>query len=165
MLESAAAANRGGVMADYVIPWIIFALIFVFTQIVIGVYAKKHWLGILVDSRNKYSLSRLQILLWTTRLVSAFCAVLWHFKSTSIYIPPEGWSLMAISTGSAAAAVLIKDNKSQQQPTPAAAQRGTAADAAPAPPALGVLATAWQPGFSDIFLGDEIADKRYVDIG
>src|SRR5262245_13345404 len=124
-------------MSDYYVSWIVFALIVLAIEIAVGVYARGHWLGILIDNRNRYSLSRLQIVMWTTLLVSAFMAIVWHLRTTSIYIPAEVWALMGISTGSAAAAIIIKDNKSQQQPTQAAQQVAAerAAAAAPGGPA------------------------------
>jgi hypothetical protein len=145
-------------MADYRVSWLIAALVLVAMQLAIGGYAKGHWLGILIDSRNKYSLSRLQIVLWTTVLVSAFFSVLYHLRTTSIYLPAEVWALMAISTGSATAAIMIKDTKGQQKPTQ------QAVDEAPATELIGVLAKAQEPRLRDMFLGEELADQKYVDI-
>jgi hypothetical protein len=156
-------------MAGYRTSWVVIAIVLIFVEVAIGQLAKKGWLGILVDSRNRYSLSRLQMVLWTTVLVSAFFALLWHLRTTSIYIPPEVWALMGISTGSTAASVLIKDNKGQKQPTTDAveklATRATADSTNdPATQFIGVLAVAKNPRLSDLFLGEELADQSYVDI-
>jgi hypothetical protein len=133
----------------------------------VGVLGKHHPLGILIDNRNKYSLSRLQIVLWTWVLVSAFFAIMLVEKTVSIYLPPEIWALMGITTASAAAAVMIKDVKAQQEPTDEQKAKQQSAAAAPdsdvAEP-LGVLATAKKPRLANFFSGDELADDGWVDI-
>ena len=149
--------------------WIVIAIILVFVEILIGYGARKHWLGILIDSRNRFSLSRLQIVLWSTVLISAFFSVLLQVNSTEIYIPPEVWALMGISTGSAAGAVMIKGTKAQQQPTGDAVQKQadrsgkTVAEVAQS--LRGLLPTANKPRFSDLFTGEEMSDQTTVDIG
>jgi hypothetical protein len=156
-------------MVDYHISWLVIALVMALILIAVGQFAKGHWLGILIDPRNKFSLSRLQLVLWTTVLVSALFAIIFHLKTTSIYLPTEVWALMGISTGSTAASVMIKDNKSQQQATATAVQKqADLAAAAPVDGPLampqGVLAVAQKPRFSDFFMGEEIADQNYIDI-
>jgi len=103
------------------------------------------------------SLSRLQIVLWTILVVSAFFAIGAQAKDMAIYLPPELWALMAISTGSAAGAVIIKSRKAQQQPAAGIA-------APPGAKTLGVLIEAARPRVSDMFKGEEVIDSDYVDI-
>ncbi len=157
-------------MIPYRPSWIVFALILLVVEIAIGRYAKQRWLGILIDSRNRFSLSRLQLLLWTTVLVSAFFAVLWHTRSTAIYLPPEVWALMGISVGSAAGSVMIKDSKAQIATPPAvAAKQAILAETSPVDGPVakpkGVLSVAKRPRISDLFLGEEVDDQDVVDIG
>lgn len=54
--------------------WIaLLALLLALTLILSRAYTRR-WLGILIDARNKYSLSRLQMMLWTIIILSAFVA-------------------------------------------------------------------------------------------
>jgi hypothetical protein len=84
----------------------------------------QHWSGILVDSRNRYSLTRLQIVLWTILVLSLLAAVFLtrHFagvsygeehNSMSIVLPGELLTLMGIAVGSTALSTVIKLNKDQ----------------------------------------------------
>ena len=102
----------------------------------IGAMIKRHPLGILIDPRNKLSLSRLQVVLWTLLILSAFSGIALQ-EGKAIYMAPELWALMAISTGSAAGAIIIKSTKAGLDPdTTAAAVKAVPAQAT-AP--LGVL--------------------------
>jgi hypothetical protein len=71
------------------------------------------WLGLLIDTRNKVSLSRLQMTLWTILILSGFlAAVITNIDSgqpepLSIAIPSELWLLMGISTASLVGSPLI----------------------------------------------------------
>ena len=71
------------------------------------------WLGLLIDTRNKVSLSRLQMTLWTILILSGFlAAVITNIdggqpEPLSIAIPPELWLLMGISTTSLIGSPLI----------------------------------------------------------
>lgn len=164
-------------MRTYIQAWIVSALVIAGLTFIFGYIIRKRVLGIFIDSRNRISLSQFQIVLWTVVIVSAFFAVAWGEETLNIYIPPEIWALMAISTGSAAGAVIIKGVKSDQEPTPHAVAIA-AARSAPAPPAvaagaaaapaqvarIGLLALAKEPRFTDMFKGEEITEKDYVDI-
>jgi hypothetical protein len=144
-------------MSISALRWIVSALAIVVLLLMLGAVIKEHPLGVLVDARNKMSLSRLQVVLWTVLLVSAFFAIAWQTGKMEIYLAPELWALMAISTGSAAGAVIIKSTKAAQQPAatvnaPAAAAR------------LGVLLKGDKPRFSNMFEGEEVTDGGYIDI-
>jgi hypothetical protein len=125
-------------------PWII-ALILMFASFaVIGLSRGMGVLGILIDAgRNMMSLSRLQIVLWTGLILSAFVtaalARAWDYKFNQaayvcataetaeasegeepcadplgIQLPTLLWALMGISITSAVASPLLKDNKAQR---------------------------------------------------
>jgi hypothetical protein len=77
---------------------------------VVGLFAGKGLFGVLVDGRGKYSLSRLQILLWTAMIVGGYCGVAlskWGF----IDIPAEVLGLLGITLGSTVASAAIKANQ------------------------------------------------------
>ncbi len=71
------------------------------------------WRGILVDTRNKLSIARLQLLLWTAFILSAYLAVALANVAAGAANPlgisvPEGlWAAMGVSTASLAAAPYV----------------------------------------------------------
>jgi len=134
-------------MKEHYPTWIITASVLTILLLAIGAFGSGKNLrlfGILIDSRGKFSLSRLQIVTWTVVLLSAIFAILWDESTVSIYLPPEVWALMAISVGSTAGAVMIKDNKAQNN-------------------TLDVPADG-KPRFSDFFKGDDVSNRDFVDI-
>lgn len=54
--------------------WIILLALFVLMTLLLSRTFTRRWLGILIDDRNKYSLSRLQMILWTLIILSSFMA-------------------------------------------------------------------------------------------
>src|SRR5689334_8393518 len=76
------------------------------------------WRGVLIDERNKMSLSRLQLALWTILILASFltAALINIHKGQppdplSIAIPETLWGLMGISTASLVGSPLIKGAK------------------------------------------------------
>jgi hypothetical protein len=144
-------------VSAYVGWWITCAALVTVTFVLIGIAVRHSVFGVLVDFRNRMSLNNLQIVLWTILFVSTLAAIGICKGTLHIYIAPELWALMAISTGSMMGAVIIKGSKAQQQPAP-----GTLAAANPN--RIGLLVTADKPRFSDMFKGEEDADADKVDI-
>lgn len=99
--------------------WVISAIVMGLALLGIGVWITGRPLGVLIDERKKFSLSRLQLALWSCLLISAFVAASMASDSMNISLPPEIWALMGISVGSAAGSVIVKSTKANQ--TPAAA--------------------------------------------
>ncbi len=70
-------------------------------------------LGLLIDTRNKVSLARFQMVLWTILILSAYLtAVIVNIdlkqpEPLSIVLPPDLWLLMGISTSSLIGSPLI----------------------------------------------------------
>ncbi len=54
--------------------WISLLALFVVLTLIVSRAFTRRWLGILIDERNKYSLSRFQMMLWTVIILSAFMA-------------------------------------------------------------------------------------------
>lgn len=75
------------------------------------------WRGLLIDERNKISLSRLQMILWTIVVLSGFLTAalsnlaLGQPNPLCIAIPTQLWVLMGISTTSLVGSPLIKTTK------------------------------------------------------
>jgi hypothetical protein len=80
------------------------------------------WRGFLIDERNKISLSRLQMALWTILVLSGFLTAALsnlaagHFSPLSIAIPGELWLLLGISTTSLVGSPLILRTKMEKEP-------------------------------------------------
>jgi len=80
------------------------------------------WRGLLIDDRNKFSLSRLQMILWIVVVFSGFfTAVLVNVRAEredpfEIAIPEEIWLAMGVSTTSLIGSPLLKSTKKDKQP-------------------------------------------------
>jgi hypothetical protein len=91
-------------------------------------------MGILVDSRRRYSLTQLQIVLWTIVILSLISGVFWARlidgsarTALDFAIPSELLVIMGISVGSTVAAVTVKASKDHLRgPNIAATPVGTA---------------------------------------
>lgn len=94
------------------------------TMVLLGIFATiagqgvtNLWRGILIDERNKMSLSRLQMILWTVVILSGFLtAALGNIRigganPLSITIDETLWLLMGISTTSLVGSPLIRSIK------------------------------------------------------
>ena len=123
--------------------WIIFFLILIFFGVV-GKIIKNKILGILIDQRNKISLSRMQLVAWTLIVLAGFYAMgllnLQDLGSAAagspgpldIAIPQEVWWLLGISTTSLVGSPLLQNFRSQQSSANTPAPDTSAAPAAPA---------------------------------
>ena len=164
------------------------ALLVWFMSVGVGVTGQRA--GILWTSRNTYSLSRLQLTLWTWVVLSALmatviCRMYYLFMpaqtggfagALNVVIPSELLQVMGISVASAALTPLILSSKSQPSPPSAAqtapvsaAQLDAAADRVGAPiQAVGsvmVRDANYPPLFVDLFQGDEVGKAGLVDMG
>ncbi|HEX2253220.1 MAG TPA: hypothetical protein VHQ65_08130 [Thermoanaerobaculia bacterium] len=105
---------------------------------------RRAWFAVLIDERERYSLNRLQVVLWTVLILSTFLALLVSglgdpvARAAAFDIPPNLLILMGISAGTAAMAGAVKDGKNTTRPhkvSGSAAFLATARQAAPAPAA------------------------------
>nr|MBC7244468.1 hypothetical protein [Chloroflexota bacterium] len=105
-------------MRNPVIWWAISAALIVLPVIWIGI-KKKDPFFILIDERNRYSLSQFQIVLWTILVLSLLFGVFFARKFApssvanplAIEIPDELLIVMGISVGTTTIASAIKANK------------------------------------------------------
>ena len=146
-------------MIAFQLAWIVTLIVLGLFFVGLGVWIKGRPLGILIDSRNKMSLSRLQVVTWSWLLISAFLAVAWATATVNIEMATEIWALMGISVGSAAGSVIVKGTKAHQEPSDASLQAETHR--------MGILATNEKPEhakLSNLFTGEELTDGPYVDV-
>jgi len=82
----------------------------------------RRWLGVLIDSRNRISLARLQIVLWTVVILPAiFSTVLGNVDAGSLTplsfdVPIELWIVMGLSTATMIGSPLLVNRKGEKQP-------------------------------------------------
>jgi hypothetical protein len=99
------------------ISWAVVFAVIVAIVLVAGWAAKRRLFGALVDSRGRYSLSRLQILLWTATIVSmtggVFVARLLtrELDPSAFTIPPTVLGLMGVAGTSSVLATAVKAYK------------------------------------------------------
>lgn len=104
--------------AHGLVAWLIVAGLLMGCFITIGRGTTGLWAGLLIDPRNKMSLSRLQLSLWTVLVLSTFLTVaMFNIRKDpndnplNIEVPAQVWGLLGISTTSFVAAGAIKSQK------------------------------------------------------
>lgn len=115
--------------------WGISGAVLLVLSLVIGLAANKRIDGILIDERGRYSLTHLQLFLWTITILSLLSGVFFGrlvhgvANPVNIKIPAQILGLLGISLGSAVVATTIKRTKDVSYPDSVAASGG--ADFAP----------------------------------
>jgi hypothetical protein len=174
--------------------WLIAVVLVLGTIAIIGRGIRGGWLGALINKENRMSLTQLQLIIWTTIVVSAlFTAALTNIDVTGddaqdqikqaldIEIPPELWLLLGINVASVAGTTILKNVKTAKVPTQQAleragfpmtqadgGQRVLTIDTSAKREARGLLLVNTTPtaaSFADLFSGEEVGNGAYLDIG
>ena len=134
---------------------------------VLGWRSKRTLAGVLVGSRNRLSLSRLQLYIWTTLVLSMFLVTAAFLIGVApraallpVY-PAEIWALLGIVIATPVASGLILKPKQEQQPSAAALTESAVEHH------RGVLETRTSSdrwSFLDLFTGEEVANAGEVDV-
>ncbi|MDT4897200.1 MAG: hypothetical protein QOH25_2277 [Acidobacteriota bacterium] len=138
------------------------------------------WRGVLIDERNKMSLSRLQLALWTILILSSFltAALINTHKGQpddplSIIIPEALWGLMGISTASLIGSSLIKSPK-KDAPTNDEEKnktldllktQGVDTSKVDVQGQIIVNQNPEDASWVDLFKGDEVGNAAHLDLG
>jgi hypothetical protein len=132
--------------------WLLILALMIATLVLIGFGVAGRVWGVLIDSRNALSLSRLQLVVWTALVLSAYlAAVLTRLAAgepnpLAVAVPETLWWLMGISTTSLVGTPLIRSSK---------ATRGLiVAKAAPS-----------EARWTDLFKGEEAGNADLPDMG
>jgi hypothetical protein len=125
--------------------WAGSAVVIIFLAVLVGRLTTLRWLGIAIDSRGRYSLSQLQLALWTVVILSLVAGIffgrLQHGDDPLAFtIPAQVLGLLGISAGSSVTAIAAKVQKNTTHPA-------TVAASAPVDP--------WTPKLIQIFLQEE----------
>ena len=159
--------------------WYLILLLMTAFVVIVGHAITGYWTGILIDARNKMSLSRLQLLAWSLVILSGLLtAVLTNIAlgweaPLSVSIPSELWVLMGISTASMVASPAVLGNKRDKPANPKEVSRtlrtlerqGYKAGALDL---QGLLLGYASPDFSrwaDLLKGEEAGNAATVDLG
>lgn len=108
--------------------WLIFIGVMAVLLMALGLRVKGRVLGVLIDSRNRISLARLQTTLWTGLILAAFLAIALPRalpegvsenrtieQPLNIVIPTELLAALGLSAASLAGASFIKSNKASKE--------------------------------------------------
>jgi hypothetical protein len=135
----------------------------------------------LIDDRNKYSLSRLQLVLWTLVGLSAFFTIALRrlgaagVEPLAIAIPEELWWLMGISTTTLVGTPLLRSYKALRDPLPSeraetlnTLRARSAARGQPQPETNGLIVKNLSTNdarWTDLFMGEETGNATLPDMG
>jgi len=137
-----------------VLAWLLIAFLMVAFAAVAGHGVTGLARGVLIDERHRVTLARLQMLIWTVLVLSAYLAAALAnigrdaASPLSVDIPGELLLAMGISTASlvaAPAALAYKEKRHQA--------------------ALQSWPTEAESRFSDLFRGEEVGDRDHLDLG
>ena len=101
--------------------WLAMVLSMALFVVIVGQGVTGFWVGAFIDRRNRISLSRLQMVLWTILVLSSFLgAALINIREgvtgpLAVAVPEEMWLLMGISTTSLVGSPLLLGTKSARQ--------------------------------------------------
>lgn len=181
LLIIVAAALLGGAWsptAHAVKIWIVYMLLLVAFAAIAGHIITGVWRGVLIDARNKISLSRLQMLMWTVLVLAGFLvAVLINIRWTSepplkISLDEQLWALLGISTASLVGSPLIKNSKKNEQPDPDTTEntmrglqrQGVDTSQVRAEGKILVNVSPEDASWTDIFKGEETGNGANLDL-
>jgi len=99
-----------GEYAFYIFWGVSFIVLIVIAGAIGKVAPTNAYLGILIDSRGRYSLTHFQVVTWTMLILSSLCGVLIATKLDwqQLRLEPELLGLMGISAGSGVLATAVK---------------------------------------------------------
>jgi hypothetical protein len=154
-------------LATLPIAWLLCALLLVIFCALLGAAINNGAFGgLIIDNRNRASLSKLQALAWTVLIMSAFITAVFarlHYglpaisvtpggSAADITLPPELLAVMGISATSLVATPVILSTKS--------------GDATAVPPVPSKVAQNAVGGasFLDLFTGDDISNSDNADL-
>jgi hypothetical protein len=131
-----------------------------------GKYVKGRSDGILIDERNRISLSRLQWVMWFLLIISAYYAdSLFNLANGKPFpvINQNLLILLGLSSGTAVLSNVVTKSKmapSQDHPDVVPAQAGEPGKSG----ALSVKATPDEASWADLYKGEEVSNDSVVDI-
>lgn len=166
-----------------VTAWLLGIGILLTLTAIVGRGITGQWRGVLIDDRNRLSLTRLQLMLWSILILSAFLVLAVSnvkfgvASPLAIGVPSSIWLLMGIGTTALVGSPLIRSTKSDQQPqreevaralSRIETARGLAAKSASQEVRnIGLVIVNESPksaSWSDLFTGEEVGNVARIDL-
>jgi len=103
------------------VGWVVAAVALVAIGVAVGIVSTGHSGGVLVDTRGRYSLSRLQLTVWLLVVLSLLIGVTAARLATrgtaplDFTVPPEVLGILGLSMGTTVVAGAVKANKSSRR--------------------------------------------------
>lgn len=142
--------------------WILFIMI-AFIIVLSILITDEPLFGWLINEQNRMSLSRLQMFLWTSVILSAFTTAVFvnlkysHIQTAiDIQIPEALWLAMGISTTSLVGTGLILESKKDKHPKKVELKKVEDRN--------GLLNTKENPSLLDLVRGEEITNSDKIDL-
>ncbi|MBL8152760.1 MAG: hypothetical protein JNM70_01150 [Anaerolineae bacterium] len=159
--------------------WLVSLALMLLIVLIAGQGVTGLWLGLLIDTRNKLSLARFQMMTWTILILSAYLTAvmvnidLQHPDPLVIAIAPDLWLLMGISTTSMIGSPLILSVKKRRMAPEVEKERALSALTRQAVDLskvaiIGQLVVNQHPEqarWSDLFKGSETGNVGQLDLG
>lgn len=185
IILSVAMFGLGLVLAEQLlVSWLVIMVFLVLLLAAIGHGINGRLAGFLIDSRNRMTLSRLQMFMWTILVLSAFLAVALSniqknpadaTKALDIEVPEQVWGLLGVSITSSVGVAAIRSRKKNVSASDEAKEATTESleksgeDPSKLADPQGVLVTYTNPeraSVSDLFKGDEVGPSAaYLEAG
>ena len=186
LLTLIATGIAGWFIPSRLMAWLAILLLLTFFIALAANGVTGNWRGALIDNRNRISLSRFQMLLWTILILSAYlAATLANMKVTpdltgagslfSVTVPSGLWILMGIATTSLVAAPLILSTKTSQTPNEqqkdntlkllANQHMDVGSDNVIDRGQIIAYATSDNARWADLFTGEEVGNAAQFDLG
>lgn len=162
-----------------VLLWVVVLLLVTAFAVVAGHGITGYWRGVLIDQRNKLSLSRLQFAAWTVVVLSALLSAVlgnlalgWE-RPLDIRIPQELFVIMGISTTSLVASPALLSSKRDRKPAPevkgaallALKEQGYRDLYEGGSTILVANTDAARARWADLLKGDELGNAAVLDLG
>ena len=112
---------------SFQVYWSVSFVVLLILGFLLGRQTGRGSLGILIDGRERYSLTHFQIVLWTIVILSSVIGALISqgFDTRDFQIPPQLLGLMGISAGSGVLTTGVKGSKDALGSTANVARKGT----------------------------------------
>ncbi|QDV35878.1 hypothetical protein [Tautonia plasticadhaerens] len=177
-----AAAGMVVVPRSHLGGWAAVISVLTLMIVVVGRATTGRAAGALIDRRNRFSLSRLQLLAWTVLVPSAaYVACMANIGSRApdplrVDVPQTLWALMGLGVTSAVGAPMIREAKTRRKVDPGELHRamqsrveraGTSVPADCFSNVGPILVNRGAEGasFSDLLTGDEVGDAPFTSLG
>lgn len=173
--------NRTWVIDKSTLAFVLTEAIIVVTLVFIGMGINSRPAGVLIDDRNRISLSKFQMVMWTVLVIASLIVIASHNLALGkddnpmdLTIPTELLAAMGISAASFVSTPIVLSLKKDQPPTPQDADKAQAAAAGTTTGGESAAAFAGKvfarsspkgAAWIDMLVGEEVGNVTSPDLG